>query len=219
MRVPARCSPRSRSTSVMGIRASRPSCTAAILPSFTHRRTVSGCKPGRLATSPERSMRVFSVRITRIYYSKYANSSTADHPGFPGDAKLRPEHYSRAVRPGGAARTLDPCLGSAVFQQSGAFLLRGRECCRHHHPAGPFAAATRTGTSRKERAAKASSEQRTAESAQTRVTLVDGLADQHVFSFGDGFSQLDRHRGQPERHCEPGRRRPCRCSFLYRANC
>src|SRR5258708_2259915 len=80
MMVPARCSPKSRSTSVMGIRASRPMGTAAILPSLTHRRTVSGCNPRRLATSPERSNLVFSVLITRIDYQIGVNLSIAVHP-------------------------------------------------------------------------------------------------------------------------------------------
>src|SRR5258708_20195967 len=78
--IPARCSPRSRSTSVMGIRASRPMGMAAILPSLTHRRTVSGCNPRRLATSPDRSNLVFSVLITRIDYQIYVNLSTVVHP-------------------------------------------------------------------------------------------------------------------------------------------
>src|SRR5260221_12963020 len=78
--IPARCSPRSRSTSVMGIRASRPTWTAAILPSLTHRRTVSGCNPRRFATSPDRSSLVFSVLITRIDYQKYVNLATVVHP-------------------------------------------------------------------------------------------------------------------------------------------
>src|SRR5690348_7028725 len=78
--IPARCSPRSRSTSVIGMRASRPIGTALILPSLTQRRTVSGCKPRRLATSPERNKRVFSVLITRIVYNKYVNPSTVVHP-------------------------------------------------------------------------------------------------------------------------------------------
>src|SRR5215472_302576 len=47
---------------------------------LTHRRTVNGCKPRRLATSPERSRRVFSVLITRIVYDKYVNPSTAVRP-------------------------------------------------------------------------------------------------------------------------------------------
>src|SRR5215467_4302854 len=64
----------------MGIRASRPTWTATILPSLTHRRTVSGWRPKRFATSPERSIRVFSVRITRIYYSHYSNLSTVVNP-------------------------------------------------------------------------------------------------------------------------------------------
>src|SRR5260370_27345676 len=50
---------------------------------LTHRRTVNGCKPRRLATSPERSRRVFSVLITRIDYHKYVNPSTAVHPIVP----------------------------------------------------------------------------------------------------------------------------------------
>src|SRR5215469_3414849 len=78
--IPARCSPRSRSTSVIGMRASRPIGTALILPSLTQRRTVSGCNPRRLATSPERNKRVFSVLITRIDYNKYVNPSTVVHP-------------------------------------------------------------------------------------------------------------------------------------------
>src|SRR5258707_6823624 len=65
----------------MGIRASRPMGIAAILPSLTHRRTVSGCNPRRLATSPERNNRVFSVLITRIDYQIYVNLSTVVHPG------------------------------------------------------------------------------------------------------------------------------------------
>src|SRR6266436_4008461 len=77
--IPARCSPRSRSTSVIGIRASHPIGTALILPSLTQRRTVSGCNPRRLATSPERNKRVFSVLITRIDYHKYVNPSTVVH--------------------------------------------------------------------------------------------------------------------------------------------
>src|SRR5215472_5480107 len=48
---------------------------------LTQRRTVNGCKPRRLATSPERSRRVFSVLITRIDYHKYVNPSTVVHPG------------------------------------------------------------------------------------------------------------------------------------------
>src|SRR5260370_20114554 len=80
--IPARCSPRSRSTSVMGIRASRPMGMAAILPSLTHRRTVSRCNPRRLATSPDRSNLVFSVLITRIDYQIDVNLSTVIHPTY-----------------------------------------------------------------------------------------------------------------------------------------
>src|SRR5260370_28889752 len=47
---------------------------------LTQRRTVNGCKPRRLATSPERSRRVFSVLITRIDYQNYANLSTVNNP-------------------------------------------------------------------------------------------------------------------------------------------
>src|SRR5258708_36224585 len=47
---------------------------------LTHRRTVNGCKPRRLATSPERRSRVFSVLITRIVYHKYVDLSTEVHP-------------------------------------------------------------------------------------------------------------------------------------------
>src|SRR5215469_1108500 len=47
---------------------------------LTQRRTVNGCKPSRLATSPERSRRVFSVLITRIDYHKYVNLSTVVNP-------------------------------------------------------------------------------------------------------------------------------------------
>src|SRR5260221_6041843 len=100
MMVPARCSPKSRSTSVMGIRASRPMGIAAILPSLTHRRTVSGCNPRRLATSPDRSNLVFSVLITRIDYLKYVNLSTVVHPSSPElcfTAELRliaPKHHT-----------------------------------------------------------------------------------------------------------------------------
>src|SRR6266566_1292698 len=64
----------------MGMRASRPIGIALILPSLTHRRTVNGCKPRRLATSPERRSRVFSVLITRIVYRKYVDLSTEVHP-------------------------------------------------------------------------------------------------------------------------------------------
>ena len=91
-------------------------------------------------------------------------------------------HSSRAVRPGVAARTPGPYLWSARVQESGAFLLRRRGRCRHHHPVAPGAAATRTGTSSNERTAKASSEQRTAERAQTGVPLVDGLTAEHLCS-------------------------------------
>src|SRR5260221_14484662 len=47
---------------------------------LTHRRTVNGCKPRRLATSPERRSRVFSVLITRIVCHKYVALSTVVHP-------------------------------------------------------------------------------------------------------------------------------------------
>src|SRR5215472_9656293 len=86
--IPERCSPSSRSTSVMGMRASRPMGMAAILPSLTHRRTVSGCNPRRLATSPERSNLVFSVLITRIDYQIYVNLSTAVYPTHNGTLLL-----------------------------------------------------------------------------------------------------------------------------------
>ena len=113
-----------------------------------------------------------------------------------------------------AARTLGPCLWSALFQESGAFLLRRRGRCRHRHPVTTGAAATRTGTSNNEHAAKASSEQRTAESAQTGITLVDGLTAEYLFSRGDRLWQLDRHGGQPERRDFPGTSCPCSHSFL-----
>src|SRR5215472_8532714 len=47
---------------------------------LTQRRTVSGCNPRRLATSPERNKRVFSVLITRIDYNICVNPSTVLHP-------------------------------------------------------------------------------------------------------------------------------------------
>src|SRR5260221_7599 len=47
---------------------------------LTQRRTVNGCKPRRLATSPERSRRVFSVLITGIDHQIYANLSTVNNP-------------------------------------------------------------------------------------------------------------------------------------------
>src|SRR5215469_1357755 len=58
---------------------------------LTQRRTVSGCKPRRLATSPERNKRVFSVLITRIVYHNYVNPSTMDNPEYriPVSAKRR----------------------------------------------------------------------------------------------------------------------------------
>src|SRR5260370_33259461 len=89
----------------MGIRASRPTWTATILPSLTHRRTVSGWRPKRFATSPERSIRVFSVRITRIYYSNYSNLSTVVDPIVThlaalstGDFLDNPRHYRKAEK-------------------------------------------------------------------------------------------------------------------------
>ena len=54
---------------------------------FTQRRTVNGCNPSRLATSPERSNRVFSLLITRLDYPLYVNPSTVLYPSWKSRLK------------------------------------------------------------------------------------------------------------------------------------
>src|SRR5712691_10729942 len=138
----------------MGIRASRPMGRAAILPSLTHRRTVSGCNPRRLATSPDRSNLVFSVLITRIDYLIYVNLSTVVHPAQAGgtiDRTKREEHCHDVSRkatlsPDSPAETRHryqrgnrftlPVLETKTAGGSACGIGAAGDCLNAHHEAG-----------------------------------------------------------------------------------
>src|SRR5215470_14980677 len=77
---------------------------------LTQRRTVNGCKPRRLATSPERSRRVFSVLITRIDYQIYVNLSTVIYPFLWASTRQQDCTQNKSTK------QLDgrPCRGSQV---------------------------------------------------------------------------------------------------------